>query len=89
MLFSRTREVEFLGGPLDGHRQAMHREQRHTVIAIPINPNVFRLLSGRQRTRRKSPASSVAIYQLKNSAGVYRYHFVETKSPRDVEKHSN
>lgn len=86
MLFQRVQEVEFVGGPFDGHRQTIRlpSEDRREVIAIPVNENVFRLLEG-VRQGPKSLPSSIAVYELRKRKGSCRYHFTGAKSPNEFD----
>lgn len=86
MFFQRVREVEFVGGPFDGHRQAIGRpsDGEQEVVAIPVNENVFRMLAGRPRLSRLEP-TSVAVYELRRHRGEYRYYFMVSESPNAFE----
>ena len=69
--------VQFVGGPFDGYRQAMSfpAEELGAIVAIPVNRNVLELLGGKRR-RLKSPASSVALYELRTRGRTPQYHYV-------------
>lgn len=82
MFFRRVREVEFIGGPLDGHRQPMTAKAQVEAFAIPVNENVHRMLVGAKHANAL-PTSSIAIYELRKRDGQYRYDFVEAKSPKE------
>lgn len=86
MFFRRVRDVEFVGGPLDGYRQGIRLSNNHRreVIAIPVNNNIFRLLAGTPQ-EGKLPASSFAFYELQKHKGEYRFRFVEAKSPKEFD----
>lgn len=64
MFFRRVRDVEFVGGPLDGYPQGLRLSKNHRreVIAIPVNNNMYRMLEGMPR-ESKLPASSFAFYE--------------------------
>tara|TARA_R110002049_G_scaffold288534_2_gene471133 strand:+ start:24888 stop:25166 length:279 start_codon:yes stop_codon:yes gene_type:complete len=91
MFYRRVREVEFVGGPLDGYRQGIRLSKKHRrgVIAIPVNNNMYRMLEGIPR-ESELPASSFAFYELQKHKGDYRYRFVAAKSPKelDLQNHS-
>lgn len=76
---SRFLQVEFIGGPCDGHR-----EIRYAQVSLPTSviwlvvENVFRLLDGRDLLQFEgiaNPLASVALYSLRRANGrnVYRY----------------
>ncbi len=77
---SRFLQIEFIGGPCDGHleiRYAQVRSLPKSVIWVVVE-NVYRLLE-RQDLRQPdgiaSPLTSVALYSLQRANGknVYRY----------------
>jgi hypothetical protein len=80
-MFHRAKKVEFIGGPYDGHRQMARVSKRDCgeLISIPVSVNVFRVLAG-EPPGVESPASSVAVYQLRKHKNRYNYHFVEAKT---------
>ncbi len=84
MFFYQLVEVEFVGGPFDGHRQATRASSGNwqDVIAIPVNGNVFRIMAGSPGASQ-SPVNSFALYELRKHEGDYCYHFVGRKSPKE------
>lgn len=69
--------LEFFGGPLDGYTYtaSFPLSELVTTMAMPVNPNVVRMLNGRH-DGRKAPATSVAIYELKQYDGGWRYEYL-------------
>jgi hypothetical protein len=73
--------VEFIGGPYDGHRQRVPTPEALTdTVALPVNRNIFRMLSGLPATG-EARTTSVAIYELEIVDDSPRYYFVGTASP--------
>lgn len=68
---------EFVGGPLDGHRQPFNKplEELADNVAIPINENVFRMLEGYPRGPA-APSSRVAFYERRFKEGECRFVFI-------------
>ena len=76
----RTIQLEFVGGPFDGHTQSFSPplSELGSTVALPVNDNVFRMLAG----RRRGPACesrNVALYELYRRNGEWRYYFVSTR----------
>ncbi|MCA9202639.1 MAG: hypothetical protein KDA59_06325 [Planctomycetales bacterium] len=81
-----TRDVEFFGGPYDGHVQA---------LASPPTPFICLNMSGPQPTWsrtmldwltwRKRPATKIAIYELEDGDVDCRYRYLGTR-PRKAAK---
>lgn len=86
VMFRRTKKVEFVGGPFDGHRQSLRISSKDwgERLAIPVSENVFRLLAGDSKGAQ-APASSVAVYELRDHKRKYYYYFVEARSPEEYE----
>ncbi len=68
---------EFVGGPLDGHRQPFNKpmDEMANNVVIPINENVFRMLDGRPRGPAV-PSSRVAFYERKFKNGECQFVFL-------------
>jgi len=72
--------VEFVGGPYDGHRQSVPSpEALVDTVALPVNRNIFRMLSGLPATGN-ARTTSIAIYELEAVDGSPRYYFLGTTS---------
>ncbi|MCA9125061.1 MAG: hypothetical protein H6822_02620 [Planctomycetaceae bacterium] len=89
MLFHRVREVEFVGGPFDGHRQTIRlsKEDCQQAIVIPVNENAYRRLAGLSPVPNAG-ASSYAVYELRKRDREYCYYFTVSKPPSEFEKES-
>lgn len=77
-----TLYLDFVGGPFDGHRQAMDTGdwELRDMVAFPVNENVLRLLAG-EPTRPQQPVRSMAVYRLR--PGEACYEFVGAWAPSD------
>jgi hypothetical protein len=77
----QTRDrIEFIGGPYDGHRQGVpSAEELADTVALPVNRNIFRMLSGLPATENVR-TTSIAIYELETVGGAPRYYFLGTTS---------
>lgn len=67
-------ELEFFGGPFDGHRENLDAGRPADQLAWPVCDEVFKLLSGRP-TKNAGTVTSVAIYELEVDDGLFRYDF--------------
>lgn len=76
--------VEFVGGPFDGYRQSISfaSDQLATIAALPVNANVLRMIAGQPRSER-TPASSVAVYELDRDGGEVRYRYLFARSAKE------
>lgn len=74
-------EIEFIGGPFDGHRQSLSIPVNSLAetVALPVSRNIFRLLAGYQAAP-EAPATSIAIYELEIIGGQRRYYFLGATS---------
>ena len=78
-MLSRNR-VEFMGGPYDGHCQSVpSAEALADTVALPVNRNIFRMLSGLPATENVR-TTSIAIYELEMVEDSPRYYFLGTTS---------
>jgi len=70
--------IQFIGGPLDGHRQEVpeKKKQLPTVLHLAISRNTYRLLAD-QPMDPDEPATSRATYKLWMGS----YRFVAAKMP--------
>lgn len=69
--------LEFVGGPFDGYKHVVSYppEDLAAMVALPVNMNIFLMLEGKRRGR-KSPATSVAVYELQDRDGFWRYQYL-------------
>jgi hypothetical protein len=74
-------EIEFIGGPFDGHRQSLSIPVNSLAetVALPVSRNIFRLLAGYQAAP-DAPATSIAIYELEIIGSQRRYYFLGATS---------
>ncbi len=81
-MFLRTNQVEFFGGPFDGHVHMIRSIEDHLaqLIAVPVNRNVIEWLSGNSG-EEESQATSVAVYILESLPEGIRYSFQGTVPP--------
>jgi hypothetical protein len=78
-----SNRVVFIGGPYDGHRQTVPSpEELSDTVALPVNRNIFRMLSGLPATGEVR-TTSIAIYELEATDGLPRYYFIGTTSPAE------
>lgn len=82
---NRGTQVQFIGGPYDGHIQnfVVPTERLFRKMAVPVNSNVFCALSGMPRGP-EAPATSVAIYELCEFDGDWRYEFAESRLAEEL-----
>ncbi|HEV3004972.1 MAG TPA: hypothetical protein VGX78_10950 [Pirellulales bacterium] len=75
--------VQFLGGPLDGHRQdiSQRKEPLPVLLHLEISANTYRTLE-KQPVATDAAATSLAVYELKAVKGVDTYCFVTAKKPQ-------
>src|SRR5262245_16435812 len=74
--------VEFIGGPLDGHRQDITEREKPlpALLQVEISANTYGILD-RKPPRPDAPTTSVAVYELKTVNSNARYAFVAAKKP--------
>lgn len=76
--------VEFVGGPLDGHKhlgpEPVH--ERPETLALPINPQVLSVLDGARHVP-SCPITSVAWYSREVVAGRWAYVFLGSTAPSE------
>lgn len=68
--------VEFVGGPLDGHRQSFtHSPARlPRLTRLPVNPSLLGFLFGDDPQRQvRGTATSLAVYRLDRDRHGLRY----------------
>jgi hypothetical protein len=64
-------EVEFLGGPIDGHTESLTLPL-HTYVGVKVLWNV-------EAEPSQSAATRIAIYQIDNSRSRVSYRFLRTQ----------
>jgi hypothetical protein len=78
MRYSPDIKLSFVGGPLNGRTRRVHRAPAElaAAIALPCESG------GRRRNQRR--AGEMAIYQLKNDNGEWRYYHLQTTSEAEL-----
>jgi hypothetical protein len=79
--------VQFLGGPFDGHVQAVRLPPNclAKLVALPVSREIFQMLAG-QRPAPRTPVTSEALYQLEEMGSQPCYRFLKSIAP--VTSHS-
>ncbi len=74
--------IQFIGGPLDGHRQDLSARKQPipTLLHLEISRNTYRLLAN-QTLKSDAPTTSRATYELRTVEGVGKYCFVAARKP--------
>jgi hypothetical protein len=80
----RTVQIQFIGGPYDGHKQAFTNPPIIERLALPVNENMLPLLKGNKRGP-PSPTSTVARYELQQVEEGWQYRFVEAVAARAID----
>jgi hypothetical protein len=77
--------VEFIGGPFDGHSQALSAssEELASTVALPVNDNVFRMLHGKLRGPAR-PSRTVALYELRRDEEAWKYYFLGSRMAAEL-----
>ena len=77
-------EIEFFGGPYDGHKETSDCRPIHLAVDVVwlVCENAIRLLNGIEQ-RAGGTFTSVALYALEYSKGKARYRFVGAISSKD------
>ena len=80
----RVLEIEFLGGPYDGHKEPCFAQPVHLPADVVwlVCEDVFRLLAGEDYHLGGS-ITSVALYELEQANGACRYRFAGAISGRE------
>jgi len=70
--------IQFIGGPLDGHRQDFLELKRPipTLLHLEISRNTFRYIAN-QPMKPGEPATSMAVYEL----WMGNYRFIAASKP--------
>lgn len=78
-------QVEFLGGPYDGHQQTCsHKIRLPTQVIWPVCADAFALLNGTIRCRTGT-ITSIALYEIAWESGAVRYRFMRAFAFKDIE----
>lgn len=81
--------VEFIGGPYDGHVETYHTCARllPSEVTWLVSADAFRLLHGVDHdlcTEPRQSLSSVALYARESASVTYRYRFVGAISVKQL-----
>ncbi len=76
-------EVEFIGGPYDGHKEVLGSGPPAEELAWIVCEDVFRLLAGKN-CRKRGRITSVAIYELEVVDGLFHYRFLGAISFKEL-----
>lgn len=73
--------IEFIGGPLDGHRHsiAYSPQELSGTIEFPISPELLCVLTG-EGERPLGIATSAAIYELQREGGFLTYRHIGSRA---------
>ncbi len=87
-------QVEFIGGPLDGHVQGLSvtSDELSVMVAIPVSPGRLAALSGRPAylSEPRQPPTTIALYELDTVPAVPpRCIFLGAVRPEDIWNSSN
>ena len=76
-------EIEFIGGPYDGHKELLGPACPAEELAWIVCEDVFRLLAGKD-SRKDKRITSVAIYELDVDDGLFHYRFLSAISFKEL-----
>jgi hypothetical protein len=77
-------EIQFIGGPYDGHRQPFTDPPIIMRLTLPVNENMLPLLEGKE-PGPPTPTLTFARYALRKVEGGWQYHFVESVSTKEID----
>lgn len=86
MMFEDYYSLEFCGGPYDGYSQQVSIPHANLLemVSLPVNRNVLRVIQG-ESPGPDSPTKSVAIYELRETDGQWRYHYTGSCHAGDLD----
>ena len=78
-------EIEFIGGPYDGHKEPCLTRPVHLPAHVVwfVCEDVFRLLDGKDHHPGGS-ITSVALYELEVGSSAFRYRFASAISVKGL-----
>lgn len=79
-------QVEFIGGPYDGHRQTclFEDDQLPPNVIWPVCDDAFAQLNGTIDCR-PGTITSIALYEMEWESGAARYRFIAAVALQDLE----
>ncbi len=80
-------QVEFIGGPYDGHRQSclFQHVQLPPNVIWPVCDDAFAQLDGKIDCRTGT-ITSIALYEIEWESGAARYRFIAAVALKDFEE---
>ncbi|KAA5547307.1 hypothetical protein FYK55_02615 [Roseiconus nitratireducens] len=77
--------IEFIGGPFDGHVEALVRspEELPELLVTHVNQNVFRLFEGADPVSCRCP-TSVVFYRRQQTDDGWVFRFGGAVAPREL-----
>jgi hypothetical protein len=81
--------VEFVGGPLDGHRHTFwHKPSRLPAVArLIVSPDVIRVLTGESK-KTAGRATSTAVYTFAQNGRLLRYYHLASVAVESEQAHN-
>ena len=85
----RYLDIEFIGGPYDGHKESCFREPVHLPAELVwfVCEDAFRMLNGKDHCPAGS-FTSVALYELETGNGASRYRFARSIPVKELTFHA-
>jgi hypothetical protein len=81
---SRILQIQFVGGPYDGHIQPFGDPGLIQQLSLPVNENMLPLLKG-EKLGPSSPINSLARYRMRQVGDDWKYEFVELISAKEID----
>ncbi len=80
----RIVQIQFVGGPYDGHVQAFGDPGLLNHLSLPVSENILPLLKG-EMLGPSTPINSLARYALRKVGDDWQYQFVELMSAKEFD----
>ncbi len=80
----RIIQIQFIGGPYDGHLQPFGDSGLIQQLSLPVNENMLPLLKG-ESLGPSTPINSLARYRLRQVGDDWKYEFVELISAKEID----
>ena len=77
-------EIQFVGGPYDGHVQAFGDPGLLNHLSLPVSEDMLPLLKD-EKLGPSTPINSIARYALRKVGDNWQYEFVELMSAKDFD----
>lgn len=83
--FAQLRQVEFIGGPLDGYCEKLREDDLAETFAIPVTAFALAALAGSKVIGARRDPTSVAVYELDSTLETpVRYFFLGAAAPDQI-----